>query len=300
MNKVDSQSAAQQCPEVILKYVNNSTPEENRLDPQMVTTRSPIVSKLYLDSQGLYKQNDPTNCVLSSVQSAEDYPTTLVKGGRRIQLESANLTYSIPNINERNNTFAFRVGATDYSFTLSERYETSDANIVGDIILEMNTAVGYANFSSIYLGGKRYSIVGGNAFQWLECSATKFNQTYNIPVSTGLNLIHNIGPMFLFYTRYFDFYSTNLTRFTTHPFVSNQGNITTRIGRFQLASNDGFQLSLQDLNRQDSFWNIPYDMSLSAIDIKVQDEFGQQLYLGIPTNEDRQSLMWSLVFHIEY
>lgn len=274
--------------DLILPFIQQSA-EENSA-PQYVQMRSVNKSVVYLDTRSQYAtgsgvvNNDITDMVFSTIRGSGQAATILVKDCKRLSIGSLGIDLLIPNINIFNNTFYLRYNGIDYNVSIILGYYPTPAELIAALLAALLVATGVVWITpTVYnVNTKKFTLAASTSlpftFYDINNSLTKAQFLLNIPIGLTTAPSMVIGPIFNFYTRYIDITSIGLTRYSKIRSASNTNNNGTQIYRIYLDSDTPTRVkgittgsgSIFNWNREDS---------LTQIDIKMYDEFGNKLIL---------------------
>ncbi len=297
---------------VLLANINDSVVDDPNLEPQFVRVRAPNSCRIYLDSQVVRLETNPANILISSISSAGQSPQTLLDRVRRVAVSDFTVYYNSPNVNPRNNTVSFFIdtgaGINTYTCIVDVGYYSDSA----DLMTALTDAMNGIAFPYVFLPApniltfQSYSIT--TSAPWCfdaNCvGVTKGAQLWALPFSYRNNLFSttwHTGSQYLQYTKYIDVVSNSLSQYTKKPSVSNNDLSFNPLYRAPIDNYGKNTDSVINL----SWFNFYRDAALTSIDVKLVDQFGDELYLqpsnavgGVPS-DDNNGFFWSLTLLAE-
>lgn len=270
---------------IILDPINSQLYKEDSKEPQYVTFQYQNQGEIFLDSQYCVDKITPTHLSISTKKTPTDRENTLFTNVSRVAVQSAGLFYTSPNVNPRNYeiTFYSSVSNNFHTTQLVEGFYTNTTSLIDHIILRLNTLTGSTGltFSKTVNYTDCYNLIstGGDYYFDLNCSAIKKGyQLYNLPRDQIPTNTKRVGVMGLWYTRYIDITSKQLTRYSKMPSRSTGYN-QNLVERLFIGdpTKPGIIAQYQS---NSSIFNYKHTDNVSVIDFQLFDQFGDPLYLG--------------------
>jgi hypothetical protein len=263
-------------PPVLLAPISDNLQNDSNLEPQFVRIRESTTADLYLDTaKGTYNGN--------ATWSLSNMSMAFIN---KISPIAVRIFGQIPNINIRNNVFTFTTNGTN-SFTavIPEGFYGVTATAMGALLAALNAAGSGETFTTVVVSGSTlYNLNSTGLFSFTGGSGTfggpggygEFG--FGIPIGTPLADTLVIGAVSLFYTRYIDVDSRQLTQFSKLPpaGVNVRSSTLSRLGVPPLITAPAYYTELVDPVQWFSF-NPSY--SIQTVDLCLYDEFSQPLYI---------------------
>lgn len=265
-------------------------------EPQYVTSKQPVPSRIYLDSKDTVYGTDRTNCTISTGNQ-------FALGVNRTRVLGITALWYIPNVNPRNNTIRFfsSVSGLFYTVTLDVRYY--DINVPADIVALVNDITvklnGPASGISFAItadpGFPRQFTITGSAPYYIDpaCSAVaKGAPMYGFEILGALSLTTRLGPMSMMYTQYVDIKSSTLTKWEKIRSVTS-GQQNPVIMRAFIGGNSWGEVFHIISTYQAFSWKA--SDPIYSIDVSFYDENGDPLYCP----NDGKDFRWQLALGAE-
>lgn len=274
----------------IVEVILSKRPQLNNVqfreeEPQEIKIRSQNNSIIFIDTEErLNKNQSPVDLLLNSVNN-----TLFTSNIVRLAVRNLIMSWITPNVNERNNvvTFFSSVSGTTHTVTVPEGFYGNPTILMDALVTALNTATGASGLTFSHAIPTTNPIIstlssaGGNYYFDLNCLAvTKGKQLWNLPldqVATNNKVVGSINGL---YTRYVDIHSKTLTQYSKNPNSSNARGQINLLYRVYLEY-DLFGAPQYIRNNIQNGIGINFNPStnISNIDLKLNDEFGDLLYI---------------------
>lgn len=271
---------------VILDPVTPQRYKDDGKEPQYVTFQYQNQGEIYLDSQTSIDKIGPANMILSTRKTTDSQQNLLFTNISRVSVQSIGFNFISPNVNPRNNrivVFSSFSGSFHQVDLIEGFYNTTDL-LIDHIVTRLNTITGLTGltFSRVAVplmpGAYTLSSAGGNYYFNLDCSAmVKGYQLYNLPRDQTPTSSKIVGVMSLIYTRYIDFVSSQLTKYAKVP--SRTTGYSNNIIERMYIDDSTYPHVVAQYEPGSSIFNYKPTDSVSSIDIKLLDQFGDELYV---------------------
>lgn len=262
-------------------------------EPQLVAILPSNTASIFLDSShrdGAPKYLPPYspessvyNCRLSEINTDNVI---------RLKFRLLSYEYIFHNVNQRNNVLRFFSTVTSlfYSVVIPEDTYSTSLLLINAVVLALNTVTASSGltFSQTIANAasRTYNLISAGGSYYIDplCSmAIKGIPLINLPLyNPALGMppptSQLVGPINLYYTRYIDISSVDLTSNAKSFSVSNtRFSNTGLLVRYTL--NNPIEGTTLDLNTTESTWfNWDNRKSLNYLTVKFTDEFGDIVY----------------------
>lgn len=281
---------------VILAPVSDDIQDNQNLEPPFIRKRHGNMAYVYLDSSK--GQGKPNNFTVGSNAGSYIFGQKV----KRFAFSSIRLANNIPNVNPYNNNLIVNIkqGANptvNFNFNMPVGYYTTVTSFISGFTTSLNAARTLAGVGGLFvltvdpLNPEAYNIdaSAGYTFNFDNTSLMVKRGQYlaNLPQDQTLTQVKGMGSVLLTYTRYIDICSYALCEFQKNNSSADglcKPQLLFRLfetpssvdqnGNFIAFSRDRF------ISRTNLAWiNYNRDTSLATIDIKLYDEFGNDLYI---------------------
>lgn len=212
----------------------------------------------------------------------------------KMSIDKMKYEINIPNINERNNTveiISSNTGPTVHTVDLIEGLYLTSTALMDHLVLRLNTLTGSTGLTFSHLvdpsNPQIYTLTsaGGTYHFTLNQTHTtmiKGKFLYNLPRSQTLQASKKVGYVLGYYTRYIDFISTTLTEEQRVPSaetgIRTGHSLIYRLFLPTLARASSSQDDGEDIIDNLRWISKEQTKSIITVDIKLYDEFGENLY----------------------
>lgn len=281
---------------IILEPVSSEIYKQDNLEPQYVTFQYQNQGEIFLDSQFCVDKISPTNINISTKKNINDRENILFSNISRIAVQSFGLMYITPNVNPRNNEIRFfsTNSGTYHTIQLLEGFYTTADQLIDHIVDRLNTVFPDSGltFSKTTVHTSYYNLnsAGGSYFFDLNCNAvTKGYQLYNLPKDQTATNTKRVGFMGLYYTRYIDVCSKQLTKYSKIQSKSTgfNNNLVERL----FIDDPTKPHVIAQYESNSSIFNYKRTDNVSTVDIQLFDQFGDSLYIS-DSNNNTDSGFW--------
>lgn len=294
---------------VILVPISDEIVNDENLEPQMIRVRSNNNSYIFIDNEIRKDDTNPVDLILGGNNSV-----LFARKIRRWAVAQFNISWTVPNVNPRNNvlTFEYNLPGNRETITIPEGFYSSQEQLLDELIAQLNTKTGITGITFSYsqpqdtagnvINRRCATISGaGGTFRFYD-EATgltspmiqRGEHLINLSTNNTFTTSKNAGSINLQYTRYFDITSFALNQYTKNPSSSNALGATNIVIRVPITDRDA-HIEIYEL-RNLSWVNYNSSQTLTNIDFQLVDEHGELLYVGDCHNGDgtKSNFVWAI------
>jgi len=271
---------------VVLQSLPNLAEYDGR-EPQIVQERAANSKKIYFVNRTIEDNQSLTNVRLTTRVSENDRAGIIAQGINRVSVISTGVFWCTPNINPRNNELRFFSTASSSVHTvfLTEGFYNNQTDVIDEIIDKLNSVTGASGLTfsaSVKIPGSFiYDITSSGGLFYFEngfgATSSRGKQFFNFQTDSNPANVKTVGNISLIYTRYITFNSRRLTRYQKVTAVSNSQSGSDEVARLFIDNTRPGQ-NFFAYNFKNTFHSEPDD-SFHEIDIRILDEYGDELYL---------------------
>lgn len=285
---------------VVLNPVKEDIYKNDNLSPQYVSVRAISRGSVFLDSNNVRLETNKTNLLMSTIKTPGDHASSLISNASRVAISSVGMLYTTPNVNPINNVLTIWSSNTNsfHTVTLFEGFYQTPLQIINEIVFRLNAISGATGltFSDSVVAGfpDSYDLnsFGGTFYFKQDCKAVKYSH-FGFSKSTTPASTQRVGTIFLFYTRYIDFTSINLTK-SSKLKNKTSGPNGAIIYRLFIENPEQHSLLFNVDTNLTTFNFNPAD-ALNIIDFQLFDEWGFPFYV----NPNENAFQWDMILIIE-
>ena len=284
----------------------------------MVRIRQPNSSFLIVSSEDRTDQNDLAPPPVRGQYGMRNGANLLMRKIKRMGSSGVYLRYKTTCVNERNNQFRVWRPTKQkwYEFTIEPHYGTDPIALISHMVFMWNSPLIVTWDAPVPIWSATYdprterfdftNSLGEYFYIDYKCTAvTRGTPLWRIPVirpasdtPAGWDFVsstrYNLGPCLCLYTRYIDFHSTSLTKWSKNPNATTLNGANSLLFRVYLDGWRGYdqQVSLpgpfvwypnlieDKLHGFNPVWfTMNPDESVTSIDVYLTDEFGDDLFV---------------------
>ena len=284
---------------VILPPIADIESNDTNLEPQLIRVRAANQSFFLINTSARASGSQFRN-IVPPVRKIY-YTNVAIAKAKRLGVSSVLMRHITPNVNIRNNEVKFTIGAIQYTCTVAEGYYASDVDLMDALAVQM-TAVSPNVFTWVPL--PRHKEVG---HMNINAATFRFDPSkgvdnggplWNLPRDDIFEASKLIGSIGLRYTRFVDFLSGTLTKYTKLGNTSNNLGNNGLIFRFDLADTLEPQ-TIENFTNQVAFFNWDKSDSINNVDITLIDEFGQEFYVPQYSKTTSSGFWYQVRFKVE-
>lgn len=293
----------------ILVPISDEIINDDNLEPQMVRIRASNNSYIFIDNEIRDPTTDPVNLILGGNNSV-----LFARKIRRWAVSQFNVSWTIPNVNPRNNslTFEYNLPGNRQTITLPEGFYDNQQQLLDELIFQLNTVVGITGITFSYtrpqdsagnvIQARCATINGvGGTFRFYDKATgltspmiERGEHLINLSTNNTFSASKTAGSINLQYTRYFDITSFALNEYTKNPSASNALGATNLVIRVPITSREP-HIEIYELKNL-SWTNYNSSQTLTNIDFQLVDEHGEPLYINDCHNGDgtKSNFVWAI------
>lgn len=293
---------------VVLPSLSNEIYQDQNLEPQMMRIRASNNGKLYLSSKDdSLSATDPSDVILG-YPTVGEHQRSIIFANKidKFAVTNVVLYWGTPNVNPRNNEYTFHstFSGNDHSVIVTPGFYKTPNDLMTAIINGLNSVTAQSGLTFSFsldplsdsIAGT-LSAAGGNYYFIVDSFLKKSRYLWGPPLSQTPTNGKQFGAVQLQYTRFIDFASTKLESYAKMRSANS----------FNGENNIIFRLNLVDqiepgvvraATEEPRFINWDSTENMSAIDIRLYDEWGEQLYVPL-YNDSETNLDWNMTILTE-